>query len=293
MFSFDASNRRKEEERLRSEKRLPPGQSLTLKFPVLHYGPVPPFNPATWDLRVWGEVEKETRWNWDEFNCLPRTRVTIDLHCVTRWSKADTLWEGVAVRTLVEQGLIKLKPAAQFVMQHAEYGYTVNLPLAVVLQDNFFFHGTVRENISITKRNATLEEIIYAAKLAGAEEFIQEMPRGYDSLLEENASNLSGGQRQRLAIARALLTNPTILVFDEATSALDPESENVIQNNLAAMARGRTLIIVSHRLSIIHGADKILVLDKGEKTAFLPHNELVKIPGIYQEFWQQQMGRFL
>ena len=137
MFSFDASNRRKEEERLRSEKRLPPGQSLTLKFPVLHYGPVPPFNPATWDLRVWGEVEKETRWNWDEFNCLPRTRVTIDLHCVTRWSKADTLWEGVAVRTLVEQGLIKLKPAAQFVMQHAEYGYTVNLPLAVVLQDNF------------------------------------------------------------------------------------------------------------------------------------------------------------
>ncbi len=165
--------------------------------------------------------------------------------------------------------------------------------IGVVLQDNFFFHGTVRENISITKRNATLEEIIYAAKLAGAEEFIQEMPRGYDSLLEENASNLSGGQRQRLAIARALLTNPTILVFDEATSALDPESENVIQNNLAAMARGRTLIIVSHRLSIIHGADKILVLDKGEKTAFLPHNELVKMPGIYQEFWQQQMGRFL
>ena len=137
MFSFDASNRRKEEERLRSEKRLPPGQSLTLKFPVLHYGPVPPFNPATWDLRVWGELEKEARWNWDEFNHLPRTRVTIDLHCVTRWSKADTIWEGVAVRTLVEQGFIKLKPAAQFVMQHAEYGYTVNLPLAVVLQDNF------------------------------------------------------------------------------------------------------------------------------------------------------------
>ncbi len=165
--------------------------------------------------------------------------------------------------------------------------------IGVVLQDNFFFHGTVRENISITKRNATLEEIIYAAKLAGAEEFIQEMPRGYDSILEENASNLSGGQRQRLAIARALLTNPTILVFDEATSALDPESENVIQNNLAAMARGRTLIIVSHRLSIIHGADKILVLDNGVKTAFAPHSELVKQPGIYQEFWQQQMGRFL
>jgi DMSO/TMAO reductase YedYZ molybdopterin-dependent catalytic subunit len=137
MFNFEAPNRRKEEARLRNEKRLPPGQSLTLKFPVLHYGPVPAFNPATWDFRVWGEVEEEVRWNWDEFNRLPRTRVTIDLHCVTRWSKADTVWEGVSVRSLVERGLIKLKPAAQFVMQHAEYGFTVNLPLAVVLQDNF------------------------------------------------------------------------------------------------------------------------------------------------------------
>ena len=137
MFNSQAPDRRKEEERLRNEKRLPPGQSLTLKFPVLHYGPVPSFNPATWDFRVWGEVEEEIQWNWDEFNRLPRTRVTIDLHCVTRWSKADTVWEGVSVRTLVEQGLVKLKPAAQFVMQHAEYGFTVNLPLPVVLQDNF------------------------------------------------------------------------------------------------------------------------------------------------------------
>ena len=132
-----APNRRKQEERLRNENRLPPGQSLTLKFPVLHYGPVPPFNPATWDFHVWGEVEEEARWNWDEFTRLPRTRLTIDLHCVTRWSKADTIWEGVSVRTLVEQALIKPGPAAQFVMQHAEYGFTVNLPLAVVLQDNF------------------------------------------------------------------------------------------------------------------------------------------------------------
>jgi len=137
MSIFEAPNRRKEEERLRNENRLPPGQSLTLKFPVLHYGPVPSFNPATWDFRVWGEVEQERTWNWAEFNRLPRTTVTIDLHCVTRWSKADTAWEGVSVRMLVEQGLIKLKPAAQFVMQHAEYGFTVNLPLAVVLQDNF------------------------------------------------------------------------------------------------------------------------------------------------------------
>ena len=137
MFSFEAPNRRKEEERLRNENRLPPGQSLTLKFPVLHYGPVPPFSAATWDFRVWGEVENEVRWNWDEFNRLPRTRMTIDLHCVTRWSKADTEWEGISVRTLVNQGLIKIKPVAQFVMQHAEFGFTVNLPLEVVLQENF------------------------------------------------------------------------------------------------------------------------------------------------------------
>ena len=137
MFIFQNLDRRKEEERLRQEKRLPPGQSLTLKFPVLHYGPVPNFYPATWDFRVWGEVEKEVRWTWDEFNRLPRTKVTIDLHCVTRWSKADTEWEGVSVRTLVGQGLIKIKPDAHFAMQHAEFGFTVNLPLEVVLQDNF------------------------------------------------------------------------------------------------------------------------------------------------------------
>ena len=137
MFGIEGLDRRKEEERLHKENRLPPGQALTLKFPVLHYGPVPSFNPATWDFRIWGEVEQEVHWTWNEFNQLPRTKVTIDLHCVTRWSKADTDWEGVSVRTLVDQGFIKIKPAAKFVMQHAEYGFTVNLPLEVVLQDNF------------------------------------------------------------------------------------------------------------------------------------------------------------
>ena len=137
MFGFEGPDRRKEEERIRSEKRLPPGQALTLKFPVLHYGSVPPFNPATWDFRMWGEVEKEARWTWNEFNRLPRTQVTMDIHCVTRWSKADTTWEGVSVRTLVDQGLVRLKPTAKFVMQHAEYGFTVNVPLEVALQENF------------------------------------------------------------------------------------------------------------------------------------------------------------
>jgi DMSO/TMAO reductase YedYZ molybdopterin-dependent catalytic subunit len=137
MFNFTHPERKEEEKRLIQEGRLPPGQALTLKFPVLHYGPVPSFDPATWDFRVWGEVREEKRWTWNEFNNLPRTTVNMDIHCVTRWSKADTTWEGVSVRILVERGLIKLKPEAKYVLQHAEYGFTVNLPLEVVLLDIF------------------------------------------------------------------------------------------------------------------------------------------------------------
>ena len=162
--------------------------------------------------------------------------------------------------------------------------------LGVVLQENYFFSGSVRENIALPKQNASLAEIIYAAQLAGADEFIQKLPRGYDTMLEENASNLSGGQRQRLAIARALLTNPPILIFDEATSALDPESETVIRRNLRAIARGRTVIIVSHRLSIVSHADNIVVIDSGRIEAAGTHQELMARPGIYQEFWNQQMN---
>jgi DMSO/TMAO reductase YedYZ molybdopterin-dependent catalytic subunit len=136
MFS-SIFGRREEEEKVKQEGRLPPGQSLTQKFPVLHYGPVPKFNPASWDLRVWGEVEEEVRWTWDQFQKLPRRKLVMDIHCVTRWSKFDTEWEGISVRDLVETGFIKLKPAASHVLQHAEYGFTANLPLEVVLADNF------------------------------------------------------------------------------------------------------------------------------------------------------------
>jgi DMSO/TMAO reductase YedYZ molybdopterin-dependent catalytic subunit len=135
---FDSIFRRRDQEdRVRQEGRLPPGQALTQKFPVLHYGPVPTFNPAIWDLRVWGEVEEPRRFTWEEFNQLPRTKLLMDIHCVTRWSKFDTAWEGVSVRDLVNQGLIKPLPSAHFVMQHAEYGFTANLPLEIVLADNF------------------------------------------------------------------------------------------------------------------------------------------------------------
>lgn len=123
--------RREQEGKIKREGRLPPGQALTQKFPVLHYGSVPPFDPATWDFRVYGLVEEEKRWTWDEFNQLPRRKIKMDIHCVTRWSKFDTEWEGVSVKDLVDQGILCLKPEARFVMQHCEYGFTVNVPLSV------------------------------------------------------------------------------------------------------------------------------------------------------------------
>ena len=129
--------RRDEEERVQKEGRLPPGQSLTNRFPVLHYGPVPRFNPATWSLRVFGEVEEEITWTWEEFNKLPRTRIKMDIHCVTRWSEFDTEWEGISLRQLVDEQIIRLKPAARHLMQHCEYGFTVNIPLDVALAPNF------------------------------------------------------------------------------------------------------------------------------------------------------------
>ena len=162
--------------------------------------------------------------------------------------------------------------------------------IGIVLQDNYFFYGTVRDNLTLTKREASMEEVIYAARMAGADEFIQKMPKGYDSILEENASNLSGGQRQRLAIARALLPNPRLLIFDEATSALDPESETLVRRNLKMIARNRTVFIISHRLSILCRANKIVVMDKGELVESGTHRELIGRNGIYAEFWRQQMG---
>ncbi|NWG16457.1 MAG: sulfite oxidase-like oxidoreductase [Chloroflexi bacterium] len=131
---MDFLKRRNEEERIKSEGRLPPGQSLTNKFPVLTYGPTPPFDPATWDLRVFGEVENERRWTWDEFTKLPTVTIKTDIHCVTRWSKFDTVWEGVLFRDFVK--LFGFKPSARYVIAHCEYGYTTNTPLEAMLDDD-------------------------------------------------------------------------------------------------------------------------------------------------------------
>ncbi len=160
--------------------------------------------------------------------------------------------------------------------------------IGVVLQENFLFKGTIRDNIAVTRPDASLREIVRAAELAGAAEFITRLPRGFDTPVEENGTNLSGGQRQRLAIARALLAEPRVLIFDEATSALDPESELIVQENLAHIARGRTVLMVSHRLSSIAGADMILVMDKGRLIASGKHRELLTGCPLYHQLWSQQ-----
>ena len=160
--------------------------------------------------------------------------------------------------------------------------------VGVVLQENFLFHGTVRENIAATMPEASFEDIVEAARAAGADEFIERMPQGYDTMLEENASNLSGGQKQRLSIARALLAKPRILVLDEAASALDPESEAIFINNLSRIAVGRTVIMVSHRLSTLVNADSILVMQRGQLMDAGRHEELLTRCSTYIQLWNQQ-----
>jgi len=132
------TNRREIERLMKQENRLPPGQSLTLRFPVLHYGPVPIYPGLDdWTFRIFGLVEEEKVWGWEAFNQLPRHKAKLDIHCVTRWSKFDTEWEGVHLRTLIDEGYISIKPEAKFCIQHCEYGYTTNTPIEVVLDENF------------------------------------------------------------------------------------------------------------------------------------------------------------
>ena len=158
----------------------------------------------------------------------------------------------------------------------------------VVLQDNFLFRGSIRDNIIAGRPGLTIEDVVRAARLAGAEEFIERMPNGYETYIEEGSPNLSGGQKQRLAIARALIQDPRILILDEATSALDPESEALVNANLNRIARGRTMVIVSHRLSSLTECDQILVLEKGKMVDIAPHRTLLERCSLYRQLWAQQ-----
>ena len=182
-------------------------------------------------------------------------------------------------RVLVDGVDISLIDAAQLRRQ-----------IGVVLQENLLFNRSVRENIAITDPAAPIEAVMHAARLAGAHEFVSELPEGYDTVVGEQGTGLSGGQRQRIAIARALFTNPRILILDEATSALDYESEAILQRNMAAICQGRTVIVIAHRLSAVRQSHRIVVMDKGRIVEQGPHEALLAHKGLYAHLWGMQAG---
>jgi ATP-binding cassette, subfamily B, bacterial HlyB/CyaB len=190
------------------------------------------------------------------------------------------LYTPEAGRVLVDGIDISLIDAAQLRRQ-----------IGVVLQENLLFNRSVRENIAIADPAAPIETVIRVAQLAGAHEFVSELPEGYDTVVGEQGSSLSGGQRQRIAIARALFTNPRVLIFDEATSALDYESEAIIQRNMAQICHGRTVLVIAHRLSAVRHAHRIVVMEKGQIVEAGTHEALVAKPkGLYAHLWRMQDG---
>ena len=160
--------------------------------------------------------------------------------------------------------------------------------IGVVLQENFLFSRSIRENIALSDPSIAMERVVAAAKMAGAHDFIVDLPDGYDNAVGEQGSNLSGGQRQRLAIARALINNPRILIFDEATSALDYESERLIQDNMATICQNRTVFIIAHRLSTVRQCDRIIVMDKGRIVEQGNHDQLLEANGYYAKLHSYQ-----
>ncbi|SFV13466.1 peptidase domain-containing ABC transporter [Pseudoduganella namucuonensis] len=239
-----------------------------------------------------GEIKFEDvtfRYPGSTVSALDRTNFTITPGTVVgivgrSGSGKTTLTKVVQGLYGVQEGIIRFDgiDAREIELSH------LRRQIGVVLQENFLFRGTVRENLIVTKPDATFEEIAEATAAAGADEFIERLPMGYDTLLEENASNLSGGQKQRLSIARSLLAKPRILILDEAASALDPESEAIFINNLSRIAVGRTVIMISHRLSTLVNADAILVMQRGRLVDAGRHEELLTRSDTYQHLWNQQ-----
>jgi ATP-binding cassette, subfamily B, bacterial HlyB/CyaB len=162
--------------------------------------------------------------------------------------------------------------------------------IGVVLQENVLFNRSVRDNIALVDPAVPMERVIAVATLAGAHDFILELPEGYDTMVGERGASLSGGQRQRIAIARALMTNPRILIFDEATSSLDYESERIIQQNMREIAKGRTVFIIAHRLSTVRACDRIVTIERGRLVEDGTHDELIRTGGRYAAFHRMQGG---
>ncbi|MGB9992634.1 peptidase domain-containing ABC transporter [Pseudoduganella rhizocola] len=239
-----------------------------------------------------GEIKFEDvtfRYPGAQANALDRTAFTIKQGTVVgivgrSGSGKTTLTKVIQGLYPVKEGIVRFDgiDAREIELSH------LRRQIGVVLQENFLFRGTVRENLTVTKPDATFEEIAEAAAAAGADEFIERLPQGYDTPLEENASNLSGGQKQRLSIARSLLAKPRILILDEAASALDPESEAIFINNLSKIAVGRTVVMISHRLSTLVNADAILVMQRGRLVDAGTHEQLLQTSDTYQHLWNQQ-----
>lgn len=166
--------------------------------------------------------------------------------------------------------------------------YWLRFNIGVVLQENYLFSGTIRDNIALPQPDAPMERILQASQISGAHEFVAQMPEGYDTQVSERGASLSGGQRQRIAIARALLTNPRLLIFDEATSALDYEAEKIIRTNMQRIKQGRTTVIIAHRLSTIKDSDVIIVMEKGRIVESGTHEQLLDLGGYYQHLYAQQ-----
>ena len=211
---LNKSLQRKEEEAAMDEQGLlPPGQSLTQKFPILHYGAVPAVDLQKWNFRVWGQVEEELTLSWEEFNRLPKSRLKLDIHCVTRWSKFDTLWEGVTVRTLISEGLVKPLPTARFVMQHADPDYSTNLPVEILLAENFIMathfngepltpdHGyPLRGVVGVQRNSRDLKEVYLwkgAKWLRGLEFMAEDRPGFWEQAGYHNEGDIWKEQRLR------------------------------------------------------------------------------------------------
>jgi ATP-binding cassette, subfamily B, bacterial HlyB/CyaB len=186
-----------------------------------------------------------------------------------------------------------LPDEGQILLDGADLGHVdpswLRRHIGVVLQENLLFNRTIHDNIAFADPAMPRAHVIAIARLAGADEFIAKLPQGYDTMIEERGANLSGGQRQRVAIARALATNPRILIFDEATSALDYESERIVQSNMQHIVRGRTVIIVAHRLAAVRPCNRIIGMVDGQIVEAGTHQELLAKPkGLYAHLWALQ-----